>query len=227
MSALALLAGLFAGVGWWALTWSPAARRLRALSADRAPDRRRIRRRAADTGLEAVAAVDRSVELLRAGIPPAGVMQHLAALPGDARLTEALARSGRSLELGDSPHTAIRRHLGGVDAEAAEVLDGMAAVWHVAETAGAPAADMLARYAGTCRERADSARERAVALAGPASTVRVLTWLPLLSLGLAMLIGANPVRLLGSAPGLVSLLGGTALLLAGRAWMRIMLRRAQ
>ncbi len=223
----ALIAGCSAALGWWLLTWSPSQRRLRELigapSADKRPGNSP---RAGDTGMEAVAAVDRAVELLRAGIPPAAVMAHLAKLPGDERLTTALERTGRSLELGDSPHTAIRRHSADLDPETAEVLDGMASVWFVAETAGAPAADMLQRYAITCRERADSARERAVALAGPASTVRVLTWLPLLSLGLALLIGADPLRLLSSLPGLISLIGGVALLLVGRMWMRIMLRRA-
>ena len=47
------------------------------------------------------------------------------------------------------------------------------------------------------------------------------------SLGLGAFIGANPLRLALTVPGALSLGGGIALLLAGRAWMRAMLRRAQ
>ena len=72
----------------------------------------------------------------------------------------------------------------------------------------------------------DSARERAIALAGPQSTVKVLTALPLLSLGLAVLIGADPAELLTSVPGAVSCISGAVLLVVGRLWMRRMLKRA-
>lgn len=219
------LIGILVATGLWLFAGSAAARRLRSLNAS--PARRRARRRARaaeDRQAAAVATVDRAAELLRVGMPPAAVMAQLAALAEDSDLEQALLRMSRSLELGDPPHHAIRRHTHNLTA--AEVFDGMAAVWFVAETAGAPAADMLSRYGDTCRAKADSARERAVALAGPAATVRVLTWLPILSLGLGLVIGTDLFALLTSLPGLISLGGGAALLVAGRTWMRALLRRA-
>ncbi|WP_101652424.1 type II secretion system F family protein [Brevibacterium ihuae] len=222
------LIGVLVAAGAWLLLDSAPTRRLRALTAPRTgtpvPPRRRLTDE--DRQAEAVAVVDRAAELLRVGMPPAVVMGRLAELAADPVLARTLQRMGRSLELGDPPHDAIRRHLGDLPPSAAEVFDGMAAVWFVAETAGAPAADMLSRYGDTCREKSDAARERAVALAGPAATVRVLTWLPLLSLGLGLLIGTDLVALLGTVPGLVSLGGGVVLLLTGRMWMRTLLRRA-
>lgn len=224
---IGLVAGVLVGCGYWLLADPAGARRLRALSSPRprasAPRRRRTPE---DRHAAAVAVVDRAVELLRVGMPPAVVMAQLAGLAEDADLEQALLRMSRSLELGDPPHEAIRRHTGSLIPAAAEVFDGMAAVWFVAETAGAPAADMLSRYGDTCREKADSARDRAVALAGPAATVKVLTWLPLLSLGLGLLIGTDLTALLSSVPGLVSLGGGAVLLVVGRLWMRSLLRRA-
>lgn len=180
-----------------------------------------------DLDAAAIAVVDRAVELLRVGMPPATVMTELAAITDRPELREVLHRTGRSLELGESPHEAVRRHLGSLPRSVAEVFDGMAAVWFVAETAGAPAADMLQRYAGTCRDKADAARERASQLAGPQSTVTVLTWLPFISLGLAMLIGANPFEAFGTAVGGAALVGGIGLLIGGRIWMNRLLRSAQ
>lgn len=84
-----------------------------------------------------------------------------------------------------------------------------------------------ARYGRSRREIAEAERERAVALAGPKATVTVLTWLPAAGLGLALLIGADPVSLLSSPPGLVSIGAGVLLLLAGRLWMRRMLEQAR
>ena len=175
---------------------------------------------------QAVALVDRAVQLLRVGVLPARVMRLLSEIPGDAELAAALGRMARVIELGEPPHVAIDKHLGALPESEREVLAGMSAVWFVAESAGAPAADMLARYAQTCREKADSERERDVALAGPQSTVTVLTWLPLLSIALAVIIGADFAALLTSPAGFASLTGGVALLFAGRLWMRVMLKKA-
>lgn len=237
---IALIGGL-AAAGWWLLSADAAASRLTQLlptraGADQSPSRPRLfarwRRQAAtasgpDDESAAIAMIDRAAELLRVGMPPEAIMSQLGELSDDPHSAEVLGRMSRSMRLGERPHEAIRRHAGQLPTAQRDIFDGMAAVWFVAETAGAPAADMLARYATSCREKADAARERAVALAGPQSTVRVLTWLPVFSLGLGAFIGANPLRLALTVPGVLSLGGGIALLLAGRAWMRAMLRRAQ
>ncbi|MFB9775407.1 type II secretion system F family protein [Brevibacterium otitidis] len=229
--------GALAAVGWWLISTDTAARRLGQLLPQRAVETRAVasqtpgaKARAtsgADAEAAAIALIDRAAELLRVGMPPEEIMSQLGELSDDPRTAVVLARMSRSLRLGERPHEAIRRHARQLPAAQHDIIDGMAAVWFVAETAGAPAADMLARYAASSREKADAARERAVALAGPQSTVTVLTWLPVFSLGLGALIGANPLRLIATVPGALSLGGGVALLLIGRMWMRSMLRRAQ
>ncbi|WP_051298160.1 type II secretion system F family protein [Brevibacterium album] len=179
-----------------------------------------------DDPARAITVIDRAAELLRIGLPPAEALAQLAEL-SDPEIAQMLLRAARSLSLGDDPRTAIARHARTLPPPVAEVLTGMGAVWFVSETAGAPAADMLERFAASRREIADAERERAVSLAGPRATVTVLTWLPAAGLGLALLIGADPLALLSSGLGLASLLSGGTLLVAGRLWMTALLRRAQ
>ncbi|MGO1831666.1 MAG: type II secretion system F family protein [Brevibacterium yomogidense] len=179
----------------------------------------------ADDPHRAIAVIDRAAALLRIGMPPATVTTQLAEV-SDPDLAAVLIRVSRSMSLGDDPRTAIARHVGGLPPTLAEVLVGMGAVWEVAESAGAPAADVLTRYAHSRREIADAERERLVALAGPQATVTVLTWLPAAGLGLALLIGADLGSLLGSPLGLASIGGGVILLACGRVWMTRMLEKA-
>ena len=174
----------------------------------------------------AIAVIDRAAALLRIGLPPATVTIQLAEV-SDADLAAVLTRVSRSMNLGDAPDVAFARHAGALRGPLEQVLTGMGSVWAVAESAGAPAADVLERYARSRREIAEAERERAVALAGPQATVTVLTWLPAAGLGLALLIGADPLALLGSPVGLVSIGSGGVLLALGRLWMRRMLEGAR
>jgi tight adherence protein B len=174
----------------------------------------------------AIAVIDRAAALLRIGLPPATVTIQLAEV-SDADLAAVLTRVSRSMSLGDAPDVAFARHAGALPGPLEQVLTGMGSVWAVAESAGAPAAGVLERYAQSRREIAEAERERAVALAGPQATVTVLTWLPVAGLGLALLIGADPLALLGSPVGLVSIGSGVVLLALGRLWMRRMLEGAR
>lgn len=248
-----LLAAIAAVTGLLLVTRSPAGRRLRMLGSAHRPGPKSTSGRGgegrlggaggsgsagglgtvesrAGTGTDdphrAIAVIDRAAALLRIGLPPAAVTAQLAEV-SDEDLAEVLLRTTRSLSLGDDPATAFDRHVHALPESLAQVLTGLGAVWTVAESAGAPAADVLERYARSRREIAEAERERAVALAGPKATVTVLTWLPAAGLGLALLIGADPVSLLSSPPGLVSIGAGVLLLLAGRLWMRRMLEQAR
>lgn len=174
-----------------------------------------------------IAVIDRSVQLLKVGVEPARVMGLVADLPGHPVIAGVLRKVARSMELGETPHAALNLHAGLLEDEDERILRGLASVWFVAEHAGAPAADMLASYASSCRDRADATRERDIALAGPTSTVMVLSWLPIISLGLAVLVGANLLELISSPPGALSVGGGLAMLFAGRVWMRSMLSKAR
>ncbi|WP_209325508.1 type II secretion system F family protein [Brevibacterium renqingii] len=188
---------------------------------------RRIRRRGGSAEesqadrLWAIGAVENCAHLLKVGMTPQAVMTTL------SRQNEALVPISRAISLGEEPGRAIATRSAELPAPAAEVLIGMAAVWTVSERSGAPAAEMILRYAAAQRDALDAERERRIAMAGPKSTVRVLSWLPLIGIGLGLLIGVEPTDLATGLPGQLSIGGGVALYVLGRWWMRTMMLRAQ
>ena len=95
----------------------------------------------------------------------------------------------------------------------------LAACFDIAEASGCPLADVLTRFAAQLEAEEDADAARQTALAGPKATVRLLTWLPLMGLGLGAALGVDPLStLLGTPLGLAALLGGTVLTVAGRVW---------
>ena len=80
----------------------------------------------------------------------------------------------------------------------------------MSESAGAPLATSLERAAEHAEERIDALLGRQSALAAPRATGRILSWLPLLGLGLGVLMGSDPVgvltgSILGALTGLFGL----------------------
>ena len=171
--------------------------------------------------LWAIGAVENCAHLLRVGMTPQAVMATL------SRQDERLRPISRAIALGEDPGRAIANRGQALPTSAAEVFAGMAAVWTVSERSGAPAADMILRYATARRDALDADRERRIAMAGPRATVRVLSWLPLIGVGLGMLIGVRPLDLLTGLPGQLSIGGGIVLYVLGRVWMMRMMRRAE
>lgn len=95
----------------------------------------------------------------------------------------------------------------------------LAACLDVAEASGCPLAEVLTRFAAQLEAEDDAEAARQTALAGPRATVRLLTWLPFLGLGLGLLLGVDPAAvLLGTPVGMAALAGGLVLTLAGRIW---------
>jgi len=95
----------------------------------------------------------------------------------------------------------------------------LAACFDIAEASGCPLADVLTRFAAQLEAEDDADAARQTALAGPKATVRLLTWLPLMGLGLGAALGVDPLAtLLGTPLGLAALLGGAVLTVVGRAW---------
>jgi tight adherence protein B len=95
----------------------------------------------------------------------------------------------------------------------------LAACFDIAEASGCPLADVLTRFAAQLEVEDDAHAARQTALAGPKATVRLLTWLPLMGLGLGMALGVDPLAiLLGTPLGLAALAAGIALTIAGRFW---------
>jgi tight adherence protein B len=103
----------------------------------------------------------------------------------------------------------------------------LAACFDIAEASGCPLADVLTRFAAQLEAEDDADAARQTALAGPRATVRLLGWLPLLGLGLGMLLGVDPVRiLLGTPYGMAALATGVVLAAAGRIWSARLIRAA-
>lgn len=98
----------------------------------------------------------------------------------------------------------------------------------MSESAGAPLATSLERAAEHAEERIDALLGRQSALAAPRATGRILSWLPLLGLGLGVLMGSDPVGVLtGSILGLLTGLLGLGLAFAGRRWTAALVHRAE
>lgn len=204
--------------------------------------RRLLPRQAAPApDLDAVAELlDRLAALLRAGLGPRTVWEHLAAAPGPCR--PVCAYVAESLSSGGDPGTAIagaaallappvRRSRAAPSPGAVSPADAvrwLAVAMAVSARTGAPAAECVDRLAASVRAETAAADERGGALAGPRATVQVLAWLPAAGVVLGALVGANPVRtLLLTTAGRVCLLTGALLWLAGRTWTRALVRTAE
>ncbi|MDR6415076.1 hypothetical protein [Pseudarthrobacter sulfonivorans] len=95
----------------------------------------------------------------------------------------------------------------------------LAACFDIAEASGCPLADVLARFAAQLEVEDDADAARQTALAGPKATVSLLTWLPVMGLGLGMALGVDPLAILFGTPlGMAALAAGVALTIAGRIW---------
>lgn len=160
-------------------------------------------------------------------------------------LTVAVLRSGaRAGSAGESIPEAIRAAVvgsGSAAVAAGAAADGragrelrsqrawlaLAAAWFVAGEAGAPLAGCLRELADAFLEQARLERELEVALAGPRSTARLVAAMPAIAVLFGALLGFDTLRTLFlTAPGLVCLLLGTALIIAGGRWSGSLVRRA-
>jgi tight adherence protein B len=95
----------------------------------------------------------------------------------------------------------------------------LSACFDIAEASGCPLADVLTRFAAQLEVEDDADAARQTALAGPKATVSLLTWLPLMGLGLGIALGVDPLAiLLGTPLGLAALAAGILLTVAGRVW---------
>lgn len=103
----------------------------------------------------------------------------------------------------------------------------VAACFEVCEVSGAPVAAVLDRLAAAIEADHDAAALRETALAGPRATVRLLTWLPFVGLGLGMVMGVDPLEaLFGSPVGWTVLAAGVGFAVVGRAWSAKMISSA-
>ena len=102
------------------------------------------------------------------------------------------------------------------------------AACELAREIGTPLAPVLDGITEAIGDESELVGERAAAMAGPRTSARVLTWLPLLGLGLGALMGADPVAVLrGGGWGTVSMVTGVGLMWVGRRWTATLVRAAQ
>lgn len=152
--------------------------------------------------------------LLEAGITPDRAWEHLACT-GNASIRDVHSRrrAGQSL----------------TDAIAAE--DGpwreVAAAWHVATTVGAPLARTLRGMAEALRDAEQARDDIRVALAEPAATARLVGWLPLVAVALALLLGFDIVATVRHPIGAACLIAGALLMLGAQLWTRRLVARAR
>ncbi|MFT4282021.1 type II secretion system F family protein [Microbacterium sp.] len=163
------------------------------------------------------AQVHRLAVLLQAGVAPARAWEHV----GD-----------QGIGPGSAQETWSRRDTSA--AGIAEVMDrrggawrDVAVAWRVATTVGAPLSDSLRGTAEALRD-ADQARDDvAVALAEPATTARVISWLPLLGVVLVVAFGFDLAATVTQPVGIGCVVAGAVLMIAARRWSTLLVRRAQ
>lgn len=176
--------------------------------------RRERSARGGDADPRAVAAaVQRLAVLLEAGLAP------LQAWPLLAETGEATARA----VVAAPPGTGT----GAVLAAQGGAWRDLAVAWRVAETAGAPTAPSLRRFAEVLRDAQDTRDDVAVALADPAATARLVGWLPLVAVVLGVALGFDVVATLADPIGVACLVAGGALMLAARRWSARLVSAAQ
>ena len=154
--------------------------------------------------------------------PGAGLAAVSDALRSGAEPTEAWHGVGAIVRDGIPTATSVRA-VTGDDTLAAAVL----AASRLARELGASPAPVLDLVLRSADEDADASARRATALAGPAASARVLSWLPALGLALGLALGANPLAvLLDPGRGWALLAGGVGAGLLGRWWSGRLLRDA-
>lgn len=205
-----------------------------------------LRREKSGTGASMTMVVQQLAALLKGGRTPSRLWDELWAVYGATRQAPPAAGRGATLS-GGAPRVAlsdgsavimasaraaaatgtpvsdgIRRALPAAfqrqDREA-RIWSELAACFDIAEASGCPLADVLTRFAAQLEMEDDADAARQTALAGPKATVTLLTWLPVMGLGLGAALGVDPLAMLLETPlGLAALAAGILLTVAGRVW---------
>lgn len=162
-------------------------------------------------------AVERLCVVLEAGVAPVKALRLVASRSRGA-VQEVLAAAAAS----DDVSSALR----GTDPRTGWAA--FAAVWQVAEHAGAGLASALGMLAQCLREHAEREREVRTALAGPMASARLVLLMPLVGLLLCSALDI-PVWavLFGTVSGWVCLGLAGGLLWAGSRWMRRLVHAVQ
>lgn len=173
------------------------------------------RSEAATPDAAAVAAVvQRLAVLLQAGIAPSVAWRHLAGA-GDATAAVVCAR----LDAGESAAAAL--------SDRGEAWRQIGIAWQVATVVGAPLAVSLRGLAEALRDAHQARDDVRAALAEPQTTARLISWLPLVALGLGAALGFDPLAALATPAGALCLVAGGGLMFLTHRWTRALVARAR
>ena len=165
---------------------------------------------------------------LRSGMSLHEAVQSLSYPEEHPRIGEDIRRFIRALETAAACEQVLDEDERSLRPHSRERLRDLSLSLRMSENAGAPLATSLERAAEHAEERIDALLGRQSALAAPRATGRILSWLPLIGLGLGMLMGSDPLGVLtGSVAGALAGLLGLALALIGRGWTARLMRRAE
>ena len=163
---------------------------------------------------------------LEAGLDLMAAAVAAARSPGVVRGAPWLVERLRGAAVSGSPVSACLDPPPGVPPAVRHDLDVLVAAWRLAEEAGAPAAEVTAAAAGAVRERRAARLRAGVAVAGPRTSMWLLTALPLVGPVGGALVGFGPERLYASGPARTVALVGLVLTAGGWWWARSVLTRA-
>ncbi|WP_309068699.1 type II secretion system F family protein [Microbacterium sp.] len=181
---------------------------------------RRAQSRAGDDAAAIAGRVLKLAVLLQAGAGPDAAWRHLAGT-GDAAAERIARRASAGAPLSEAIEEEAERRGG-------EPWRDVAAAWEIATAVGAPLADCLRSIAAALRDAREAQDDVRIALAEPAGTARLMTWLPLAGLLLGAALGFDVLGVLFTNPfGIACLVAGLALLLVARTWTRRLVRAAQ
>lgn len=148
---------------------------------------------------------------LRAGLPPTVALARCVEVWPELAPVVAAARMGGDVPAALHEQAAL---------PGAEGLHEAAAAWQVSERSGAALSDALGQVAQSARSRESTRHLVRSELASAQATARTVAALPVVALGMASGVGADPwAFLLASAAGLVCLGGGIGLALLGLHWI--------
>lgn len=100
--------------------------------------------------------------------------------------------------------------------------------WALARDLGAPIAVSLNRLAEGLESNQQSQRNIHLAFETPRLTAKLIAWLPVAGIGLAQLLGLNPIgAVFSNTLALIAVLIGSALLFAGHYWSKRLLSDAK
>jgi tight adherence protein B len=201
----------------------PAQPALRARVALRRPDRVGRSRRQAQERARAVEACAALGAELRAGQAPGAALTVAAAL-AVGPTGQVLRAAAASADVGgDVPAVLVA---GAEGCASPSLLRGLAACWSLCASTGSGLAAAVERLEAAERDARDRRRAVQAELAGPRATAALLAVLPLIGLLLAGGLGAQPHRVFATPVGAACLVLGIGLDLAGLAWTRRLVRRA-